>query len=468
MLPHIKVVTNYPLAMIILRTMSIKGPLRILLITLVSLGILLIIFVIVGISSINRNVDYASLLDTMNSRIAAADEQPVASTAGFSVGFAKINLTPEEPVSTAGYGKRLGKLYKSVHDSVYVRSLVIDNGIERVAIVSADLLIIPPTVTALLEEQLPEINFSLDNTYLGATHSHNSIGNWATGVTSFVYGIYEDSIVQFITDKIKMSITQASANMLPSNLKIDSIPIPDGVYNRVSDNGRVDPLLRMIRIDRNDSTKLLFTSYTAHATCLSSRDLQLSGDYPGKLSQLLESQGYDFAMFMAGAVGSHGPKAPDGGRRCVDWMAQKIADKVGTANFKQVENTSIEMYRIPLALGEPQPKVLHNWRLRAGLFKTAFGDYPTFISALRLGDVVFLSTPCDFSGEFNFSLDSLAATVNVFPIVTSFNGGYIGYVTPEKYYDIDHYETQLMNWYGPGTGEYVKESLGTLLLSVAE
>jgi hypothetical protein len=40
-------------------------------------------------------------------------------------------------------------------------------------------------------------------------------------------------------------------------------------------------------------------------------------------------------------------------------------------------------------------------------------------------------------------------------MVTSFNGGYIGYITPVKYYDVDHYETRTMNWYGPGTGEYI-------------
>ena len=63
---------------------------------------------------------------------------------------------------------------------------------------------------------------------------------------------------------------------------------------------------------------------------------------------------------------------------------------------------------------------------------------------------------------------TLAASAGVFPIVTSFNGGYIGYVTPEKYYDIDHYETQLMNWYGPANGEYIKETLEKLLLSIAD
>ena len=57
------------------------------------------------------------------------------------------------------------------------------------------------------------------------------------------------------------------------------------------------------------------------------------------------------------------------------------------------------------------------------------------------------------------SLDSLAATRDVHLLVTSFNGGYIGYVTPSRYFDIDHYETRIMNWYPPGTGEYITKCL---------
>jgi len=406
----------------------------------------------------------------MNTRIDAVDEDPVPTANGFRVGYSKVNLTPPHPMATAGYGKRLGKLYESVHDSIYVRTMMIDNGTRRVAIVSADLLIIPPTVTELLEKELPSIEFSLDNTYLGATHSHNSIGNWAQGATSFLYGSYEDSVVRFIADKIKLSMTKATENILPAVIKVDSVSMPEGVYNRVTDNGPVDPLIRTFEVLRSDSSKLLFVSYTAHATCLYSRDLVLSGDYPGKLTQILEQdKNYDFAMFMAGAVGSHGPSTPEGGWVCVDWMATHLADKLTSlAGFHEMKNTMLEMHRIPLAMTDPQPKLLHDWRIRPWIFRGTFGNYPTFVSVLRLGDIVFLSTPCDFSGEFNFALDSLAAKKNVFPIVTSFNGGYLGYLTPAKYYDVDHYETQLMNWYGAGNGEYVRDVLEKLLQSVTD
>ncbi len=59
--------------------------------------------------------------------------------------------------------------------------MVIRNRQPKVAIVAADLLLIPPIVQQRLEQELPEIGFSIDNTYLGATHSHNSIGNWQKG-----------------------------------------------------------------------------------------------------------------------------------------------------------------------------------------------------------------------------------------------------------------------------------------------
>ena len=41
-------------------------------------------------------------------------------------------------------------------------------------------------------------------------------------------------------------------------------------------------------------------------------------------------------------------------------------------------------------------------------------------------------------------------------MMTCFNGNYLGYVNPEKYYyAIRKSETREMNWYGPQAGEYM-------------
>jgi len=49
-------------------------------------------------------------------------------------------------------------------------------------------------------------------------------------------------------------------------------------------------------------------------------------------------------------------------------------------------------------------------------------------------------------------IDSLAKSKNLHLLVTSFNGGYMGYVTDTKWYDMNAYETRIMGWFGPENG----------------
>lgn len=65
--------------------------------------------------------------------------------------------------------------------------------------------------------------------------------------------------------------------------------------------------------------------------------------------------------------------------------------------------------------------------------------------------------PCDFSGELVADMSAYAAKKGLKLMVTSFNSGYIGYITPDKYYSKDSYETLTMNWFGPYNGAYFQE-----------
>lgn len=449
--------------------LTMKSFLRYTVLTIIAFVAFLVIFIAISVAPVDRTpVQAMKSYETAMRRLDTLVIEMPEPQKGFSTGFGKVNITPAQPMATAGYGKRKAKPYVTVHDSIYVRSLVIDNGTERVALVSADLLIIPPSVTEMLEARLATIGFSLDNTYLGATHSHNSIGHWGEGATRFIYGVYEDSVVQFLADAIVASIRMASANLLPSTLRSGAIAIPEAVENRLIDGGTEDPFLRAVEVHRRDSSKLLLVTYDAHATCISSRTLALSRDYPGALVDRLEANGYQFAMFMAGAVGSHKGSAPGDDWSCMDWMAAHITEKflAQRHTLRTMNDTALVMKRISLPLSGPQVKILRDWKVRSWLFRSAVGESPHFLTVLRLGDVVMLGTPCDFSGEFSTALDSLGKKRNVLPIVTSFNGGYIGYITPKKYYDIDHYETRLMNWYAPGTGEYIRDCLEKLMIAV--
>ena len=117
------------------------------------------------------------------------------------------------------------------------------------------------------------MDFTLDNTYLGATHSDNSIGNSAPGVTSLLYGAYEDSVVGSIADKIRIRRRKGYKKGICFDppwkwLSRNAYSVSPTAWPIVD---QLIPWFAPIEIQRQDSSKLLFISYTAHATCLFSR-----------------------------------------------------------------------------------------------------------------------------------------------------------------------------------------------------
>jgi hypothetical protein len=81
----------------------------------------------------------------------------------------------------------------------------------------------------------------------------------------------------------------------------------------------------------------------------------------------------------------------------------------------------------------------------------------------RIINIVFSGTPCEFSGEL---IPEIKAGINqpkLDLIITSFNGGYIGYITKDCWYDLKEYETFIMNWFGPNNGQYFVNIIQNLI-----
>ena len=92
---------------------------------------------------------------------------------------------------------------------------------------------------------------------------------------------------------------------------------------------------------------------------------------------------------------------------------------------------------------------------------------PTFLQAFRLDDSIWISTPCDFSGELALSIKDYLRPRGFSAVITSFNGEYIGYVIPARYYHLDGYEPRLMSFFGPAVPDYFDELIRALALDVA-
>ena len=387
------------------------------------------------------------------------------------VGWAKVNLSPKLPTPTAGYGAREGKPYVSIHDSVFVRAIVFKAGKTTSVLLSADMLIIPPLVVELLNQKLKTIGLNTDQVYFGATHTHNSIGAWSPGYTGEMFaGKFDQNMVEHIAQTMFDAIKNASAQVAPATISYGQMYLADMLFNRlVGGKGTIDPFVRVLKIDRKDGKKALFCTYAAHATTLDADKMILSRDYPGVLVDSLEHHSADFAMFMAGAVGSMGPL-----EEAKDDFEQMRNEAIGIQieiekNLGRIlpdKNSALDIQKINLGLREPHARITENLRFRPWVFYKLFGDFPSNIKVTKIGNTLLVGLPCDFSGEFMAELCQFAESKGKHLIVTSFNGNYIGYVTPDKYYNLDQYETRTMNWFGPQNGAYFQELIKDIILKM--
>lgn len=396
------------------------------------------------------------------------------SSQAMMVGYAKSNMTPPYPTPMAGYGNRRGKPFEAVHDSIFVRTILVAKGSDTIAFTSADLLIIPPSVYELVNEKLAKKPSQKTKIYYGATHSHNSVGAWYdTLVGKLFAGDYNPEIEEIISEAIISSISNAKRNLVETTLTYEMDVDTTDIRNRLKGviNGEVDPQIRSIIFNRSAGKPLIFTTYAAHSTVLDSKTLQLSRDYAGKVVDNLEEDKFEFAVFMAGAVGSMGPKP-----RGIDDFDEvnnqggSVANEIFSTNEyeAQSENKVVRNFKLKLPLRSPTPRLTQKLALRTWVFYQFFGKSDVFVNVAQVGSNLLIGLPCDFSGELMKPLTEYAKSKNLNLIVTSFNGGYIGYVTDDQHYNKDNYETITMNWYGPENGTYLSEVIKDLIDKVAE
>lgn len=371
-------------------------------------------------------------------------------------GWAAVNITPRSPMPMAGYAPR--DHFDKVHDSVYVRILAIDNGSIRCFIISADLLLFPPALKSKIEAKVASNNRFL---YFTASHAHSSLGAWNdTVIGNLILGKYNERWVDSLTSKIAESMEVISSNLKPSSISYFESDASEYVENRIdSEKGEIDGIIRGFKIIREDGSKALFSSYSAHPTNISHLSLELSGDYPNALVKKAEDNGYSFAMFGAGMVGSHRVK----------WMEEKefvMCDTLAARLFRKIQDAKdgapIEASEIstavfPIQYGASQLHVLQKFKVRDWVFRKLFTPLNGEINYLKMGNVVMLGMPCDFSGEI-FTHDGLgkaAQLKNEKLFITSFNGEYVGYITYDSHYGhSEQEEVMAMNWVGPFYGEY--------------
>lgn len=386
------------------------------------------------------------------------DQTPWMETQGeaWLAGWAKVNVTPDQAVDLVGYAPR--GPYEFVQDSSMVKALTLSNGKSQLAWLNFELLIVHPALAKAVEEGVKDAGLGIDQLIFTATHTHSGMGGYMPGpLGELAFGGYDEQIVEGLVEKSVQALQTALSTQDTASISYRKTNAPDHVSNRFIKDAPYDPFVRQLIFTRKkDGKKALFFTYSAHATCLSSKFMGLSGDYPKFLTQRLEGRDYDLALYAAGTVGSHRPMAKGNTPELVQSYAASLDSVIWLrkTNFASNKNPKVNYSRLDLSLRSPHLRVSDNLRIRPWLFDYLVGDTNAHLDITLIGNILMIASSGEISGVFYEEWEKLAQENGLKLIITVFNGGYIGYITPDELYDEHFHEVREMNWYGPGNGHY--------------
>ena len=453
-----------------------KKWLKVLLITFTVIFILIAALLYYSISYIDttpyyESQYYSNTIEKLNNTLS---NRKIAN-GNLRCGFGRMNITPKivkgtqspakgefNNIRLAGYGD--GQNAKGVHDSIFVKAIAIEVGGNKIILVSADLLMMPYTLVQQIEEKLKiKSDITREQLFFGATHTHASIGNSVPGFVGEQFeGEYQPEVVEWLSNKITKVVLKSLSDLKPSQISADFIHTPDLVSNRIiGKTGRLNDKLTIVSIKQLNGRNAAIGIFAAHATTLGANNDQFSCDYPGYFQRSLEDTNVDMSMFFAGTVGSHTNKGKGSKFDRSKFVGEALADSAKVVLNRMEYLEEVNFTNISAEIEVPNLQVIYitdGLRLSPEIGGKLMPEVKSInLQALLLNNLLWITMPCELSGEYAIDLQNALELEGFNSAITSFNGQYLGYIVPAKYYYSDYYESRLMGWYGPSMGDYLME-----------
>ena len=147
----------------------------------------------------------------------------------FKAGAAASNITPplDEPI-VGGWGSPPGE---HIHDELYARCLVLDDGRTKLVFVVADSLGMTREVFDIAKRTIHEkTKIPVENMLMGTTHTHSSISARGSGYASTGenFSDYQSFVIRRIADGVRRALN----NLEPARIGWGRAEEPTQVFNR--------------------------------------------------------------------------------------------------------------------------------------------------------------------------------------------------------------------------------------------
>ena len=244
--------------------------------------------------------------------------------ASLRAGAFKVDITPapDAALPMSGYANRTAG-FKSIHDDLNVRAIVVDDGATQAALIGCEVIGISAALWEKIAERLTqETRIPRDHIMLASVHTHA-----APALGTYNEPVEGDAIqkraeyVQKLEDAVVTAVRQAQASLQPARIGFGTGKANVSANRRARDgdggwmlgnnpDGVSDKTVAVIKLETLSGEPLaIFANYAVHGTVLGPANLQISADLPGATSRVVEKHygGRVVAPWTSGAAGDQDP-----------------------------------------------------------------------------------------------------------------------------------------------------------------
>lgn len=221
----------------------------------------------------------------------------------FRAGAAKAVITPPVGYPMGAWVLRQG-LSTGIHDHLYAKALVLDDGVGKIAVVALDVCgITRETLDAIRAKIKRLTGIPADHLLINSTHNHTT-----PDIFRSVPPLLE-LYTEYMADQVAGAVYEASHALEPAAAGYAWGDLPGMTVNRQYRERSVDTAVGVLRIDRSDGTPLArLVNWACHNLTVGGQYLTWSADFTGVACDFVEAADPGcVCMFISGAGGDVHP-----------------------------------------------------------------------------------------------------------------------------------------------------------------
>jgi neutral ceramidase len=402
------------------------------------------------------------------------------SAEGLRAGIARADITPDKPVTLAGYASRIN-FSQGVHDPLSARAVAFEQGGKRLVLMSVDVCgFYNDTAEPLRQAIIDRCQLQPAELFLCATHTHSGP---ALGLDPAKARSNNVEYTRSLQSKLADLGRQALDRLAPVQVGVGSGASPVGANRRevTRDNtgttriilgrnpsvltDREVQVLKLTTPERNELAGAVF-AYATHSTSLGPRNYMISGDIHGLAAQFVEKYLAIVTPVFAGASGNIDPwyRVLPGFNATKGWIPEPIL--LGTLLGEEVVH-------VLNGIQKPATNVTIKTAIKTtNLQGKSRGEIegpsaeltaPFVITVAAIGDIAFVGLGGEVFTEIGQTIKKASPFPHTF-VFTHCNGA-AGYLPTRASYPEGGYEVQSSS-FAPGADEQLAADVRRMLVEL--